>query len=381
MRKFLIALGLFLAGFSSAAAQCNGNFPANDVCGSIAGGFPGPVPGTSLFTGITVGSSPVNNGTNTFVLTDNAGVLGNISPSITINGTTCTLASSCSPTAVASSVIVGTTTISGGTNGNVEFNNSGVLGEKGVTGTGSVVLQTSPSLITPSLGVASATSLTLSNALTISNGGTGQTTQQAAFNALAPTATRAGDLTYWNGTNYVNLTGNNSGTQILTENSSGVPSWAATGSVSSVTCGTGLSGGTITTTGTCAVSLVEASNVLGGDVNLSSTSTYFDGPSTNCGSACTTGTWYASSSVTVLDTAGAAIIYCKLWDGTTVISSGAVDTGGGNAPFTIALSGYLPSPGGNLKVSCKDITATTGKIKFNTTGNSADSSVFVHRIN
>ena len=44
------------------------------------------------------------------------------------------------------------------------------------TGTGRVVLATSPTLITPILGVASATSLTLSTALATSSGGTGLTT-------------------------------------------------------------------------------------------------------------------------------------------------------------------------------------------------------------
>ncbi len=66
--------------------------------------------------------------------------------------------------------------------------------------------------------------------IALNKGGTGQTTQQAAFDALAPTATRAGDVTYWNGTHYVNLAGNNSGTNCLQENSSGVPTWAACGS-------------------------------------------------------------------------------------------------------------------------------------------------------
>jgi hypothetical protein len=65
-------------------------------------------------------------------------------------------------------------------------------------------------------------------------------------------------MMYYNGTNWVALAGNNSGTQILTQNSSGVPSWAATGSVSSVTCGTGLTGGVITTTGTCALAMNSA---------------------------------------------------------------------------------------------------------------------------
>jgi hypothetical protein len=44
------------------------------------------------------------------------------------------------------------------------------------TGTGSVVLSTSPTLVTPALGAASATSLTLSSALAVIYGGTGTTT-------------------------------------------------------------------------------------------------------------------------------------------------------------------------------------------------------------
>lgn len=92
----------------------------------------------------------------------------------------------------------------------------------------------------------------VSGQLPIGNGGTGQATQQAALNALMPSPTRAGDVVYYNGTNWVALAGNNSGTQFLSQNSSGVPSWAAaggTGTVTSVGSGGGLTGGPITTTG------------------------------------------------------------------------------------------------------------------------------------
>jgi hypothetical protein len=41
MKRFLIALALFLLP-TCASAQCNGVFAANNVCGSIAGGIPGP---------------------------------------------------------------------------------------------------------------------------------------------------------------------------------------------------------------------------------------------------------------------------------------------------------------------------------------------------
>jgi hypothetical protein len=103
---------------------------------------------------------------------------------------------------------------------------------------------------TPTTALLKATSLTLgwTGTLSIARGGTGAGTQQAAFDALAPTATRAGDLTYWNGTHYVNLAGNNSGTKVLQEDSSGVPSW--------VTAGTG----TVTTTGSPSANQVATFN-------------------------------------------------------------------------------------------------------------------------
>jgi len=47
------------------------------------------------------------------------------------------------------------------------------------------------------------------------------------FATLAPTPTRAGDVIYYNGTNWVTLAGNNSGTQFLQESALGVPSWAS----------------------------------------------------------------------------------------------------------------------------------------------------------
>jgi len=88
----------------------------------------------------------------------------------------------------------------------------------------------------------------------IADGGTGQGSAATAISALMPTPTRAGDVAYWNGSNWVTLAGNNSGTQFFSENSSGVPAWAAGSGVTSVVCGTGLDGGTITSTGTCSLS-------------------------------------------------------------------------------------------------------------------------------
>jgi hypothetical protein len=116
---------------------------------------------------------------------------------------------------------------------------------------------------------------------------------------------------------------------------------------------------------------------LGADVLLNNTANYFDGPSIAQG---TTGTWFASGTVTVLDTGGAANFLAKLWDGTTVIASTGVNSNSAGATRAISLSGYIASPVNNLRISCADITAVTGKILFNQTGQSKDSTISAFRI-
>lgn len=146
---------------------------------------------------------------------------------------------------------------------------AGILSDE--TGTNKFVLSDSPVLVTPTLGAALATSIngltltsstgtfTLTNGkvfsvantlsfsgtdgssvafgaggtvlyststIGIANGGTGQTTQTAAFNALSPLTT-SGDIIYFNGTNNVRLAKGSDG-DVLTL-ASGLPSWAASG--------------------------------------------------------------------------------------------------------------------------------------------------------
>lgn len=116
---------------------------------------------------------------------------------------------------------------------------------------------------------------------------------------------------------------------------------------------------------------------LGADVDLNNTANYFSGPSIAQGS---TGTWFAHGQVTVLDTAGAANFLVKLWDGTTVIASTQVYGLAANIPVCVTLSGYIISPAGNITISVRDSSATSGKIKYNQSGNSKDSVISAIRI-
>jgi hypothetical protein len=123
--------------------------------------------------------------------------------------------------------------------------------------------------------------------------------------------------------------------------------------------------------------LSPITNSLSGDVALNNTALYFDGPSVAQG---TVGTWFVSGTVTVDDTGGAANFYAKLWDGTTVIASGAVQISAASQRRTISLSNFITSPAGNLRISCRDANGTTGVILFNQSGNSKDSTITAIRI-
>lgn len=120
---------------------------------------------------------------------------------------------------------VGTTVINSGTNTRVLYDNSGVLGEYAISGTGSVVMTNSPTLVTPVLGAASATSLAISTTLTLEETGAGTDTitlQAPASIAASYTLTLPVD----DGTS----------NQVLTTDGSGVLSWTTptTGTVTSV---------------------------------------------------------------------------------------------------------------------------------------------------
>lgn len=116
-------------------------------------------------------------------------------------------------------------------------------------------------------------------------------------------------------------------------------------------------------------------NSLVADVALNNTANYFTGPTVAQG---TTGTWFASGTVTVQD-ASAANYLAKLWDGTTVIASTTMGAGAGTR-LAISLSGLLSSPEDNIRISVRDASNTTGNMLFNNSGNSKDCTLTVVRI-
>jgi hypothetical protein len=124
------------------------------------------------------------------------------------------------------------------------------------------------------------------------------------------------------------------------------------------------------------VNLSRFTNSLSGDVNLTSTSTFFTGPTVAQG---TSGTWFASGTVTLTDTAQAGFVV-RLWDGTTVIASGECQIGI-IFPTMCSVSGYITNPAGNIRIDVKDASTTNGKIKANASGlGNTDSTLTVIRI-
>jgi hypothetical protein len=68
----------------------------------------------------------------------------------------------------------------------------------------------------------------LTGAVAIANGGTGQTTATAAFDALAPTTT-AGDTMYYNGTDVVRLPKGTAGQALVMNSGATAPEWGTAG--------------------------------------------------------------------------------------------------------------------------------------------------------
>lgn len=106
---------------------------------------------------------------------------------------------------------VGTSTITSGTNTRVLYNNSGVLGEYTVSGSGNVAMTTSPTFTTPNLGTPSSATLTNATGLPVSTGISGLGSGVATFLATPSwtnfQAAITGTSPYWSLASGGTLTG------------------------------------------------------------------------------------------------------------------------------------------------------------------------------
>lgn len=108
------------------------------------------------FTGVQTFSTPIATGS---VATMTATVGGGV-PTPPNNTTTFLRGDGTFAAPASGAITIGSTTIASGTTTRILYDNAGVVGEYTLTGSGTVVaMQTSPSLITPLLGVATATSV------------------------------------------------------------------------------------------------------------------------------------------------------------------------------------------------------------------------------
>jgi len=123
--------------------------------------------------------------------------------------------------------------------------------------------------------------------------------------------------------------------------------------------------------------LFKITATLGANVNITSTGTWFDGPSVAQGSS---GIWLAGGTLSYATGAAVDAVRAKLHDGTNIKAASSVRILGGSAVGSITLGGIFTSPPGNIRMSGLAVGRTDGNMSFNLSGTSTDCSVWAVRI-
>ena len=123
---------------------------------------------------------------------------------------------------------------------------------------------------------------------------------------------------------------------------------------------------------------INITNATTANIGISN-ATFTAGPSVAQG---TVGIWFATGTVTLVDTAAPQDFSAILWDGTTIIDSAYTGSAGAGYFITVTLSGVASGPAGNLRIGVKTTAATTATsfFGFNNSGESKDSSLTAVRI-
>lgn len=219
--------------------------------------------------------------------------------------------------------------------------------------------------ISGSISLAQLPSLSDKTVLGNNSGGTAVPSALAATNVLDMIATTQGDILYRNGTTWVALAPGTSGQVLSSGGAAANPSWATvtgTGTVTSIATNNGLTGGTITTTGTLGLATIATGNVLA---------------YTGAGS----GVPVATTPSAVLDVIGSTtgnILYRSAGGGGWIVlapgTNGQVLTMGASTPsWTNAgsVSNVVISPGGSITATgtCNITTSGTCTVALSTTPN------------